>query len=77
MFKMFGALWSAIASLFTSLEDATVSLDNLVNETLLASDLSLAKKADQYKKERAKLSIKDDEINDLLNNVRNRRNDSN
>ena len=77
MFKALGSLWAVIASFFGSLQDATVSLDNLVNETLMSSDLSLAKKAEEYKKERAKLSIKDDEINDILDNIRNRRNDSN
>lgn len=70
MFKMFGSLWAVLASLFTSLEDATGSLDNLVSETLLSSELSLIKKADEYENERKQYSITDDEVEALLNRVK-------
>ena len=66
MFKMFGSLWSMLSRLFTVAEVATTSLDNLVNETVLASRLSLVKKADEFKSERAKLKISDKELNDIL-----------
>ena len=70
MFKMLGTLWALLTSLFTTAEVATTSLDNLVNETLLASRLSLAKKGDEFKEERAKLDITDDELADILKAAR-------
>ena len=66
MFKMLGSLWSMLSRLFTVAEVATTSLDNLVNETVLASRLSLTKKADEFKAERAKLKITDKELHDIL-----------
>ena len=70
MFKMLGTLWALLTSLFTTAEVATTSLDNLVNETLLASRLSLTKKGEEYKEERAKLKITDDELADILKAAR-------
>lgn len=66
MFKMFGTLWSMLSRLFTVAEVATTSLDNLVNETVLASRYSLAKKGAEFKEQRAQLDITDAELHDIL-----------
>lgn len=62
MKSVFGSLFAFLASFFKNLNGATKIVDNLVDEAISASDVSLRQKFEEHMKELEKLSITEDEV---------------
>lgn len=58
----FGAILAFITSFFKNMNGATKIVDNLVDEALSASDVSLRQKFEEHQKELDKLTITEDEV---------------
>lgn len=62
MKSAFGAILAFITSFFKNMNGATKIVDNLVDEALSASDVSLRQKFEEHQKELDKLTITEDEV---------------
>lgn len=62
MKSAFGAILAFITSFFKNMNGATKIVDNLVDEALSASDVSLRQKFEEHQKELDKLTITEDQV---------------
>ena len=62
MKSVFGSLFAFLASFFKNLNGATKLVDNLVDEAISASDVSLRQKFEEHEAAIAKLNITEEQV---------------
>lgn len=62
MKSVFGSLFAFLASFFKNLNGATKIVDNLVDEAISASDVSLRQKFQEHQNELDKLTITEEQV---------------